>query len=82
MNRKRIDPATVMAGKFLLLRREAQLLYFYLAVQADENSLVDVYVVSNMIGLSFVEIRILAESGFIEFVSADSTTVRVIGLCD
>ena len=80
MNSKRIDKTIIDTGQFQMMRREAQLLYFYLAMYSDNNGYSDAFVIGKIAGTNYVEINILARNGYIEITDEHSSLVKVNGV--
>ncbi len=80
MNRITIDPTLIRSGRFANMRREAQLLYFYLATLADDSGRSDVTVACSLSGTDFIEVRILIDRQYISTCGEDSTLVNVNGI--
>lgn len=79
MDLKLIDTSVIRTGQFQMMRREAQLLYFYLAMYSDDRGYADAFVVGKIAGTNYVEINILVRNGFIEITDEHSSIVRVNG---
>ena len=75
-----IDQKMVYSGKFSNMRAEAQLLYFYLAVAADDDGLADVSVACSLTGTNFIEVSILLKAGLIEVNGDDKSLAKVNGV--
>ena len=80
MNRPCIDLKVIHSGNFINMRSEAQLLYFFLAVAADENGLSDVTVACNLTGTDYVEVKVLIENEYIELYPDNISLVKVNGI--
>ena len=75
-----IEPRTVLSGRFQTMRSEAQLLYFFIAVTANEDLKSDAYIACNMCGADFIEVQILEQNSFIAVDSEDHSLVKVNGI--
>lgn len=75
-----IDQKMIYTGKFSNMRAEAQLLFFYLAVAADDDGLADITVACSLTGTNFIEVSILLKAGLIEVNGNDKSLVRVNGV--
>ena len=61
-----ISSHTTNSARFLKMLTESQLLYFHLAIRADNNGIVEDYPITSLLKTSPVALEILCSNGFIK----------------
>ena len=73
-NRRMISKRVIWSGKFLRMPISTQALYFHLAIQADDDGVVEAYQIMNTLGCKEDDLRVLASRGFVKVLNDDLVT--------
>lgn len=72
---KGIDIEIATSDEFLKMPTEAQVLYFHLAMRANEAELVEFYSVTKELNVGVENVELLANEGFIRILGNDTAQI-------
>jgi hypothetical protein len=70
-NRRMFSKAIINSARFIKMPSSSQLLYFHLGLNADDDGVVEAFMVMRMIGASEDDLKILVAKGFITILNED-----------
>jgi hypothetical protein len=74
-NRRMISNRIVKSSRFLMMPNEAQLLYFYMITEADDDGIVEAYPLMKLLGIPSDNLKVLLVKNFIRQINEDQIMV-------
>ena len=75
--RRMFSKAVVESARFLKMPATSQNLYFHLAINADDDGVVEAYTVINLVKANEDDLRVLLGKGFVKILNDDLVTYIV-----
>ncbi len=74
-NRRMVSNRIVKSSRFLMMPNEAQLLYFYMITEADDDGIVETYPLMKLLGIPSDNLKVLLAKDFVRAINEDQVMV-------